>query len=357
VVYWDADSKKDLLAGQADGGVRLYTNVGTDDAPTFDGGVLLQVGPPGAKVDINVGARTTLAITDWDEDGRKDLVVGMHSGYVYLYRNEGTDTAPDFRLREGLMDGGQPLRVPSYRSAPTVVDLDEDGRKDLVVGNTYGQVVLYRNVGTDAAPLFDHYEYVHSSGYPIDLDYGPRARPNFCDWELDGRLDMLLGAGDGKVRLYHGLPPIAATCAGDGSFGACPCGNESALGSGEGCRNSTASGARLDASGSTSVIFDDLVLTATGLPAHAPAMFLQGPAQASAPFGDGILCFASASAARLEIVWSSGPGGAQSTGSIAGQGGAVAGQTLLYQLWYRDLAGPCGSGGNTTAALEVPWSP
>ena len=68
-----------------------------------------------------------------------------------------------------------------------MVDLDEDGRKDLVVGNTYGQVLLYRNVGTNAAPLFSGYEYVHSSGVPIDLEFGPRSRPNACDWTGDGR--------------------------------------------------------------------------------------------------------------------------------------------------------------------------
>ncbi len=357
MVYWDADSKKDLIVGQADGHIRLYTNIGTDDDPTFDGGVLLQVGQPGSKVDIWVGKRTTLALTDWNEDGRKDLVVGMHSGYVYLYLNEGTHFAPDFRIRQGLQDGNEDLRAPSTRSAPTVVDLDLDGRKDLVVGNTYGEVVLYRNVGTDAAPLFDGYEYIHSSGVPIDLEFGPRSRPNMCDWNLDGRLDMLLGSGDGKVRLYHGLAPIAAICAGDGSSGPCPCSNESAAGSGEGCLNSTAAGGVLAASGSTSVVFDDLSFTASGLPPGEVGFLLQGPALAPSPFGDGILCFAAASTTRLQMVTIGSGGSASSNGSIATQGQAQAGRTLYYQLWYRDGVGPCGQASNTTAALEVPWSP
>mgnify|MGYP000446972645 CR=1 FL=1 len=38
----------------------------------------------------------------------------------------------------------------------------------------------------------------------------------------DGRLDLLVGSGDGRVRLYRGLEPIAVTCGGDGSFGPCP---------------------------------------------------------------------------------------------------------------------------------------
>jgi hypothetical protein len=357
VVYWGADSAKDLLVGQADGHIRLYTNIGTDADPTFDGGVLLQVGPPGGKVDIYVGKRTTLAITDWNNDARKDLVVGMHSGYVYLFLNEGTDTAPDFQLRRAIQDGDEDLRAPSTRSAPTVVDLDEDGRKDLVVGNTNGEVVLYRNIGTDAAPQFSGYEYIHSNGVPIDLEFTPRSRPNMCDWDEDGRLDMLLGSRSGFVNLYHGLQPIAIACGGDGSFGACPCGNESPAGSDEGCLNSTGGGGRLDASGSTSVVYDDLTLIASQLPPGTAGFFLQGPALASTPFGDGILCFAPASARRLMSVTAGSGGEALSQGSIATEGQVGAGRTFYYQLWYRDGSGPCGQASNVTSALQVPWSP
>lgn len=49
VVYWDADTRKDLLVGQADGTVKIFLNVGTDTAPNFDGGTFLQVGQPGTS--------------------------------------------------------------------------------------------------------------------------------------------------------------------------------------------------------------------------------------------------------------------------------------------------------------------
>ena len=52
MVYWDADTRKDLLVGQADGKIKLFLNIKTDAEPTFDGGTFLQVGPTGSKTSI-----------------------------------------------------------------------------------------------------------------------------------------------------------------------------------------------------------------------------------------------------------------------------------------------------------------
>ena len=203
VVYWDGDDRKDLLIGMASGRVRLYLNVGSDEAPAFDGGAYLQVGLPGEKVDIRVAARATPSAVDWNNDGRKDLVVGSYDGSVYIYLNEGTDGAPDFRAETQAQMGGTLLMVPGSRSSPDVADLDGDGKKDLLVGNHAGQLFFYSNTGTDADPSFTTYIMVRSAGLAIDLEGVPRSRPAVCDWNDDGLPDVLLGSGDGKVRLYR----------------------------------------------------------------------------------------------------------------------------------------------------------
>jgi len=207
VVYWDGDGRKDLLIGQADGTIKLYLNVGTDTAPTFDAGRLLTVGEPGAKAPINVRGRTTPAVADWNTDGRKDLVVGSVDGLIRVYLNEGTDDDPDFRTERFVTLGGANLIVPTERSSPVVVDFDGDGLADLVCGNTKGQVLFYRNVGTAAEPRFDGYEFLRSDGAVIDIDTGPtdgvQSRPAVCDWSGDGRPDLLVGSYDGKIRLYE----------------------------------------------------------------------------------------------------------------------------------------------------------
>jgi hypothetical protein len=206
VVYWDGDGRKDLLIGQADGTVRVYLNTGTEEAPSFDGGAFVQVGEPGLKTNLDVGYRATPTAVDWNADGKKDLVVGALDGKVYIFLNEGTDAAPDFRVVQFAEDGGADLVVAAGRSSPHVMDLDADGKKDLLTGDTEGRLLFYANVGTDTAPSFSGYQFVESDSVDIDLAGTPRSRPFVCDWTGDGILDVLVGAGDGLVRLYQGLP-------------------------------------------------------------------------------------------------------------------------------------------------------
>jgi len=105
--------------------------------------------------------------------------------------------------------------VPGQRSSPDVFDADFDGKKDLLVGDTYGRLLFYSNVGTDSAPTFSGYSFVESNGVDIDLPDIPRSRPSVCYWTasadssvVDGYPDVLIGAYDGKVHLYQGIPEI-----------------------------------------------------------------------------------------------------------------------------------------------------
>ncbi|MCP4247366.1 MAG: VCBS repeat-containing protein [bacterium] len=205
MVTWDADANNDLLVGRGDGKVQIFLNTGTNDLPVFDGGSFLQVGPAGSKVDIDVGSRATATSVDWNNDEKKDLVVGALDGKIHIFLNEGSDTSPDFLAKILAQADAGDLIVPSVRSSPAVVDLDGDGKKDLLTGNTNGQLVFYSNVATDAAPAFSTYSLVESSSVPIDLPGTPRSRPFVCDWTRDGALDVLIGAADGRVRLYEGI--------------------------------------------------------------------------------------------------------------------------------------------------------
>jgi hypothetical protein len=208
VVYWDADARKDLLIGQADGAIRLFLNNGTDDSPTFDGGTLIEVGPTGSKMTIDVGARATPSTVDWNNDGRKDLIAGALDGRIHILINEGSDAAPDFLAVTFAQEGGSDLVVPSGRSSPVILDIDGDGKKDLLAGNTNGQLFFYSNAGTDATPAFSGYTAVRADGTDIDLPGTPRSRQFACDWTGDGALDVLIGASDGNVHLYQGVPDV-----------------------------------------------------------------------------------------------------------------------------------------------------
>ena len=210
--YWDGDKLKDLLVGQADGTVKIFLNTGTDENPTFDGGARVKVGFFATGLDV--GERATPTTVDWDNDGKKDVIVGALDGKIHLYINCGCGGAvpPSFVYSPSYgtfaKENGQDLVVPSLRSSPVVLDLDGNGMKDLLTGNTEGQLLSYRNIGSDEKPSFSGYSLVESNSVPIDLPGSPRSRPFACHWTDDGYLDVLIGAGDGKVHLYQGTPEI-----------------------------------------------------------------------------------------------------------------------------------------------------
>ena len=280
LVRWDADDLHDLLVGQGDGKVRVYLNIGTSDAPSFDvfsyvqdGGSDLSVGSSGCmgsfpravdwdrdgRLDLIVGesgsgyvkffkntaegpgdppqfngatdlthgpgteviaasSRCTPTIVDWNNDGNHDLITGGLDGCVRYYQNASPSGMPALAQAAPVMvpvagGGSEPLDVGA-RSSPAVADMDGDGRKDLVIGQTDGKLRFYSNVGSDDAPAFSNFAYVqYDTGggvlADIDLPGSARSRPAVCDWNADGNLDLLVGGGDGLVRLYPGTPDPA----------------------------------------------------------------------------------------------------------------------------------------------------
>lgn len=161
-----------------------------------------------------------------------------------------------------------------------------------------------------------------------------------------GQSGLLLLTPEGTVG--------TSMCFGDGSTRPCPCGNESGAGLGEGCRNSTGVGAVLSGLGSNVVANDDLVLQVAQGPANKTALFLQGGSTVSLPFWDGIRC-AGNPVIRLQAITLNASGAGSSTASIVARGGVTPGVSRVYQTWFRDPQGPCGTLCNVSAGLQVAW--
>ncbi len=79
---------------------------------------------------------------------------------------------PELLPKVNIKDGAVNLQV-AFDAIPLVVDWNNDGAKDLVVGEfTNGWITLFLNQGTDLNPVFDGGEKLESNGVPITVTYG-----------------------------------------------------------------------------------------------------------------------------------------------------------------------------------------
>lgn len=193
---WNGDNKKDLLTGENNGNIRIYLNTGTDAAPTFNGYTLLQVG--GTLFDC--GSYSTPCLSDWNNDGLFDLLCGESGGKVYLMLNTGSAGNPQFAAKVFLKSNATDLDVGGT-CCPCVVDWNHDGKKDLLVGETYGNIFYFKNNGTDANPLFNGSVKLSSAFSVIDVGY--YSRMCVADWNEDGVADIVCGDDGGYVWLFE----------------------------------------------------------------------------------------------------------------------------------------------------------
>jgi hypothetical protein len=199
-VDWNNDGLHDLLVGDAVGNVHIFLNTTDNINPLLDGGKPVLVGGE----PIAVGIRATPIVDDWNEDGSKDLLVGNYDGNILIFINEGTDSDPIFNASFKLKAGGIDFDIGT-RAAPRIFDWNGDGLKDLLVGEVEGYVYFLKNKGTNEAPLFDVIEKIMLASYePLRYVPGeaPRSRPYITDWNNDGNNDIVVGGSDGRVMLF-----------------------------------------------------------------------------------------------------------------------------------------------------------
>lgn len=221
-----------------------------------------------------------------------------------------------------------------------------------------------------------------SAGYPIEVGVLWRNGTAIDLGTLPGGLisrarrinaaGEIVGEAQSADGFYHAVKwtvtaASSALCFGDGSSGACPCGNNGSTG--RGCQNSASTGGALLAStGVASLASDTLVLHTSGELPTALSILLQGNTTiAPASFGDGLRCTAGILKRLYTHNASGGAVSAPQAGelSISAKSAALGdvlttGATRYYQTYYRDpvlgfCPNPAGDNWNVSSGVKVTW--
>jgi hypothetical protein len=182
----DGDGDLDMLLGTWNQDVRFFRNQGTRQAPKW-------IDEPGAAIRPPRASMSAPALADLDGDKDLDLLVGQATGAVVFYRNDGSVKAPKFTMVSERLEDVRAGR----RATPAIVDLDGDGVLDLVVGRETGGATVYRSSGTAGALRF-----VERPAPALALP--PSSSPVFVDLDGDGRRDMVSGTASGGLVFLKG---------------------------------------------------------------------------------------------------------------------------------------------------------
>ena len=198
---FDGDGLADLLVGEksdADTGkVRYFRNTGTAVAPVFTNAGYLSCAGEDIAFPASGCQGLHVSFGDVDGDRRDDMVIGLSDGTTYVWRfrrgGPGAEKAP-------VRWPAQPVAgFASARAVTVCRDLDGDGRDEIVMGGLDGKFRVYRYAadGSVGETTF----LCGTDGEPLSVAAG-RSTPVFVDVNADGRDDLVTGDSAGDVWAF-----------------------------------------------------------------------------------------------------------------------------------------------------------
>ncbi|NGF56714.1 VCBS repeat-containing protein [Parapusillimonas sp. SGNA-6] len=268
-VDWDNDGDEDLIVGNSAGRFAFIENLGLyDGAPRWAKPKLLEV--EGQEIRIMAGYNgsiqgpaeqkwgyTTLSVSDWNNDGKLDLIVNSIFGEVVWYENIGTkEKAVLAKPKPVLVDwkGAETPKpfwvwwtpkpnslVTQWRTTPFTIDWNNDGWNDLIMMDTAGYLSYFERDAKSQGKLlkapqrifysvnesaFDQkHAVVDSLAGLLRLNakqHGQSGRRKFTigDWNGDGKNDIIVNSKNATVmefvrtkkglNYYKNQDPVAA---------------------------------------------------------------------------------------------------------------------------------------------------
>jgi hypothetical protein len=189
----DNDGDYDLIIGEQDGAIHLYENTG-QNGNSFN---YTLTGPN--YLGIDVGQTSCPQLFDVNEDGKLDLIIGERNGTLNYLENSGTLQIPAFNL---LVEswGGVDVKAQGSTTGYSIPQiLKDNGNLILLVGAENGNLYQYSKIRNN---LNGNFLLISSNVQP--LYQGIRISPSAADLNNDGFKDLVIGNYAGGLALFYG---------------------------------------------------------------------------------------------------------------------------------------------------------
>jgi hypothetical protein len=204
----DGDGDVDLIMGNATGQIHWLENTaGAGNPCNFS---VFKSNPFGITT---ISAEAAPQLYDIDQDGKLDLLIGMKNGRIAYYKNTGTASVPGFSLISTTFGN------VSVQGNPSIFGIDgyavpyffSDGAgTKLLVGSISGNVFYY-DVPVN---LTQNFSLVNAS--VNNYNEGAQSAPFFVDVNNDGKRDLFLGNAGGGLSFFSSASIFVSLEAMDG---------------------------------------------------------------------------------------------------------------------------------------------
>lgn len=192
----DNDGILDLISGSSDGNIYYFKGKGYKNEWNFEKGIKLSFADNSI---MNFGSFSAPVIFDINNDGKKDLIIGNQDGKLYSSINLGS---LKFDKPVEIATGFNGLKTIS----PEIGDLDGDFVEDLIFGDSLGRIFMLKGYKESNSLKFNTaIPLVDEANKHIQVDR--YAAPKLFDYDGNGKLDVIIGTNEGYIHKFKNQFP------------------------------------------------------------------------------------------------------------------------------------------------------
>lgn len=187
----NGDNDPDMILGQSDGSLVYFQNVAGAGNPC-----VFVLSQPNFQ-SIDVGDNSVPQLVDVNLDGRLDLLIGERIGVLNYYENTGTTSSPIFSFVSNNFGGVNVAKGGSFAGFSAPILFQRQGSYELIVGSLTGYLYHYTNITGNLTGNFTLADSMFQNIFEPKL-----AVPAMSDVDGDTAFDLVVGSLAGGVVLY-----------------------------------------------------------------------------------------------------------------------------------------------------------